>query len=782
MKSERHQRLREVFRAACELAGAERERCLDRMCAGDSELRAAAVRLLGQDSDNTGFLETPVADLAGALAHEDAPIPAVIGRYRVLRRLGEGGMGVVYLAEQDNPRRSVALKVLRPGTTTPSRLSRFTYEAHVLARLQHPGIAQIYEAGAADAGAGPQPYFAMEYIEGQPLAEYAERNGLGVRARLDLLAQVCHAVHHAHQKGVIHRDLKPANILVTQDRQPKILDFGVARASDADVQTATMHTGVGELLGTLPYMSPEQTSGDPEEIDIRCDVYALGVIAHELLSGRMPHDLGRRPVPEALRIIREDAPAPLAAGRPHLRGDIETIVLKSLEKDRRRRYSSAAAMAEDIERYLRDEPILARPASAVYQLRKLARRHTALVASAAAIFVLLVAGVIVTSSLAVELARQRDQARRGQTDAENARAVADEARGAAEAARQAEAAARIKAEREARIANAVGGFLEDIFSAGSPYIGRHDMTVAEALDIAAQRVGEKLAGEPEVAASVRQRLSDTYYSLGKLDAALEQARQSLAHLELLDNPSPAVLVQGYSATAQVLLAKGDKVEAESLLRAAGTLAAQALPADDPLRLTVMTNYGALLFSLGRYDEAEPLMRHTYEQRLALHGAEHPYTLTALNNLANVTKRAGHVDEGERLMRLNMERHRAAIGDRHPNTITGIYNYADLLRELGRYPESERLFSECVNLGIQHLPTGHWLIGLYRSGFGELLREMRRFDEAEPHLLEGYQILRQQLGAEHERTQRAARRIVTLYEDWDRPDAAAEWRARLQPQP
>ncbi|HMQ15371.1 MAG TPA: serine/threonine-protein kinase [Phycisphaerae bacterium] len=782
MNGERHRRLHEIFRAACELAGDERERCLDRMCAGDPALRAAAVRLLNKDSDASGFLETPVGDLAGALARDDAPMPAAVGRYRVLRRLGEGGMGVVYLAEQDNPRRSVALKVLRPGTTTPSRLSRFTHEAQVLARLQHPGIAQVYEAGADDSGAGPQPYFVMEYIEGRPLTEYAESQKLQPRARLELMAQVCHAAHHAHQKGVIHRDLKPANILVTSAGQPKILDFGVARASDADVQTATMHTGVGELLGTLPYMSPEQTSGDPEEIDIRCDVYALGVIAYELLTGRTPHDLGRRPVPEALRIIREDAPVPIATGRPHLRGDIETIVLKALEKDRRRRYSSAAAMAEDIERYLRNEPILARPASAIYQLRKLARRHTALVASTAAIFGLLVVAVIVTSSLAVELARQRDQARRGQSDAESARAAADEARHAAEAARQAEAAARVKAEREARVANAVGGFLEDIFSAGSPYVGRHDMTVAEALDIAAQRVGEKLAGEPEVAASVRQRLSDTYYSLGKLDAALEQARQSLAHLGRLDNPSPAVLVQGYSATAQVLLAKGEKVEAETLLRAADALAAQSLPADDPLRLTVMTNYGALLFSLGRYDEAEPLMSRTYEQRLALHGAEHPYTLTALNNLANVTRRIGRVDEGERLMRLNMERHRAAVGDRHPNTITGIYNYADLLRELGRHAESERLFSECVDLGLRHLPTGHWLIGLYRSGFGEMLRETRRFDEAEPHLLEGYRILRHQLGAEHERTLRAARRIVTLYEDWERPDSASEWRARLQPKP
>ncbi|MGA3228098.1 MAG: serine/threonine-protein kinase [Acidobacteriaceae bacterium] len=328
-------------------------------------------------------------------AQSRAQIPASIGRYRILRLLGEGGMGAVYEAEQDLPRRLVALKVIRAAWAGPELIRRFEQESQALARLHHPGIAQIYEAGAAETPFGVQPYFAMELIHGKPLVEYAEEHKLSTRQRLELMIAVCEAVEHAHQRGIIHRDLKPVNILVDETGQPKILDFSLARATDADAQ-ATRQTDMGQLLGTLAYMSPEQVLADPLALDMRSDVYALGLILYELLAHKMPYVLSNL-LHEAVQTIRIAEPAKLSAVDRCYRGDIETIVAKALEKDKERRYSSAAALAANIRRYLRDEPIVARSPSTAYQLQKFARRNRALVPGMAAVFVVLVLGVVVST-------------------------------------------------------------------------------------------------------------------------------------------------------------------------------------------------------------------------------------------------------------------------------------------------------------------------------------------------------------------------------------------------
>src|SRR5262245_9711716 len=439
MNEDRRARLWALFDQAADLPPQEQHALLDAACRDDAALRAEVERLLADDArlhadgGASAFLDSPVARsptlaIPAPGAAVTAALPPRIGRYRILRLLGEGGMGVVYEAEQDNPRRPVALKVIRPGLVSPVLLKRFAHEAQILGRLHHPGIAQIYDAGVAEDG---QPFFALEFIRGLPLDAYARRHALDPAARLDLLARVCDAVQHAHEQGVIHRDLKPANILVDETGQPKVLDFGVARATDADLLTTTDHTRTGQLLGTLSYMSPEQVAADPAALDQRSDVYTLGVILFELLAGRLPYPLEHLPLPEAARLIREQEPSRLGALETRLRGDVETIVARALEKERARRYASAAELAADVRRHLRNEPIRARPPSALYQLRKFARRNKALVGGVAAVMAALVAGLIGTTLFAVREARQRGQAEHNAALANEEKARADEEKKAA---------------------------------------------------------------------------------------------------------------------------------------------------------------------------------------------------------------------------------------------------------------------------------------------------------------------------------------------------------------
>ena len=378
MNVERRRQIEEVYRAARRQEPGHVRVFLVEACGADEELRIEVEALLNQPLCEalTGSPDEAlsVAQRSEVCAAASAPFqPANLGNYRILRLLGEGGMGVVYQAEQEHPRRVVALKVIKPGLVSPELLRRFEHEVRALGRLQHPGIAQIYEAGTAETGFGPQPYFAMEFIRGRPLLEYAVQQQLNTRERLDLMVRICEAVHHAHQRGVIHRDLKPSNILVDETGQPKILDFGVARATDSDAH-ATRQTDLGQLVGTLAYMSPEQVLGDPLELDTRSDVYTLGVILYELLAGCMPYRISDK-LHEVVHVIKEEEPTPLSSINRSYRGDVETIVAKALEKDKTRRYPSAADLGADIQRYLRDEPIVARPASTIYQLRKFARRR-----------------------------------------------------------------------------------------------------------------------------------------------------------------------------------------------------------------------------------------------------------------------------------------------------------------------------------------------------------------------------------------------------------------------
>lgn len=386
--------------SACDGAAA-RDALLRTRCRDDSQLLSEVRTLLECAAEGDGVLDQSAPKLVDMpIPGEDAsllPAGTRVGAYIIRSVLGIGGMGVVYLGEQARPNRTVALKVIRPGFATQNVLKRFEYEAELLGRLQHPGIAQIIEAGAAQTPFGMQPFFAMELVHGVPLTTFARDHKLPVRDKIELMVRVCDAVEHAHQRGVVHRDLKPANILVTAQGQPKILDFGVARATggrEAEHRLTLMRTGERQLVGTLAYMSPEQVSGDASAIDTRSDVYALGVVLFELLSGTTPYELDKRSLPDAVRIIRDDDPRSLASVAPSCGRDLEIIAGQTLAKAPAKRYQSAASLAADLRRYLDDVPIQARAPSIADHVLKFARRNTGVFAGALVAILAIAAGAV----------------------------------------------------------------------------------------------------------------------------------------------------------------------------------------------------------------------------------------------------------------------------------------------------------------------------------------------------------------------------------------------------
>lgn len=418
----------DLFLRALDEPESSRAEFLERECGSDIQLREEVRSLLAHYAAAEGsFLDQP------AFTPELSPArsrPIRIGGYRVVRSIGSGGMGEVYEASQESPARQIAVKVLRPELAGPRSLARFRHEADILGRLQHPGIAHVYEAGDCDiqyeSGLERRaPFLVMELIDGRPLMDAAARRPLELGDKLALFAEICDAVHHAHQKGVIHRDLKPGNILIDAEGKPRILDFGVARLMDTGIDSLTRRTEAGQLIGTLAYMSPEQIAGNSDAIDSRSDIYSLGVILFELISGRLPLDIRSAAIAQAARIIQEEPPTRLGSLCPDCRGDIETIVGGAMEKEPDRRYASAAELAADIRRFLADEPILARPPTTIYQLKKLARRHRVAALGVAVGAIALIAGTTISIYAAFNAEKQRALAEKRLGEVRVARANAE---------------------------------------------------------------------------------------------------------------------------------------------------------------------------------------------------------------------------------------------------------------------------------------------------------------------------------------------------------------------
>ena len=638
-----------------------------------------------RSSSSLGSEDHRPSDAAARSLHTDEiafDLPFTLGDYRIIRRIGEGGMGAVFEAEQDRPARRVALKILRSGLPSQRARRRFEHEAELLGRLQHPGIAQIFEAGVAQTSRGSLPYLAMELITGERVTDFAARNRLGTRERLALLADVAEAIQHAHLRGVVHRDLKPANILIDESRRARILDFGIARATDLDTRTS-LRTDIGQLVGTLPYMSPEQVIGDSDSIDARSDVYSLGVVAYELLAGRLPHDLRGRSLVDAARTIREEEPASLSSVNATLSGDVDTLVAKALERDPARRYQSAIAFADDIRRYLRNEPIVARPASAAYQLRKFAARNRALVAGAAATIGALALGAAGSLWFALAARQARDEALR-----ESDRAQQAESR-ALDAAEQ----ARIEAIKSTR----VQAFLTEMLQSPDPARAGPRITVRELLDAAAPRARAEFADTPDLRAAVLDTLGGTYESLGAFDAAEPLFREALETRRQLFGDASEHTIASTTHLASTLASLGRSDEADPLVTGAATLATEHLGRTHTLTLDVLNDMAWLRDYQGRAVEAEALYREIAAAKETTLGPDAPSTLKSLHNVAVILHTHSRPAEAEPILRRCYYSSRSARGEKHPDTISFQMSLGILEYKLNRLPEALALIDAALPL-------------------------------------------------------------------------------------
>jgi tetratricopeptide (TPR) repeat protein len=729
---------------------------LDQICAGDQALRQRVDALLEVHEKEQSFLKS---NGQHAPTVDQSPITEApgqqIGRYKLLQKIGEGGFGAVYMAEQEAPvRRKVALKIIKLGMDTKQVIARFEAERQALAMMEHANIAKVFDAGATESG---RPYFVMELVKGISITDYCDQHNLTTQQRLLLFLDVCHAIHHAHQKGIIHRDVKPTNVMVTlHDGQPvpKVIDFGVSKATNQRLTEKTLFTEYHQFIGTPQYMSPEQAEMSGLDIDTRSDLYSLGALLYEVLTGAPPFEaktLREAGYAEIQRIIREvEPPKPSTrletliqqstdvakhhGAEPHslpklIRGDLDWIVMKAMEKDRTRRYESASALAQDIERHLQAEPVLAAPPSAGYKLRKFVKRNKAAVSAAAAIALLLVAGTAVSTWQAVRANQARDEA-----------------------------------ERQAGISQAVSDFLQDdLLGSADPWTGRAEgHTVVSFLDAASKRLEGKFADEPLIEASIRYTFGSTYHHLGRYSEAEKHLKRSLEiRRNQLGNEDLGTL-NCKRELGQVYRYWGKNKQAEPLLVEALAGMRRTLPEEHDALLACMGWRAFLYLDQGRYDEAGRLCAEGLEVVQRKLGAEHSWAAIYMHWIAVVKWKQQRFDEAEKLLTEALDIRRRTSGDLDSETLYIIHDLGLLYSDQERYEDAERLLAEALEGRRKVVGEGHPETLRLMGSLGGLYRRQGKFDQAEQLLVECYQKSRETLGEEHPSTSGLVFELVVLY--------------------
>jgi serine/threonine protein kinase/Tfp pilus assembly protein PilF len=664
-----------------------------------------------------------------------------IGHYRLLEQIGSGGMGEVHLAEQQQPiRRQVAIKIIKHGMDTKEVVARFESERQALAMMDHPCIAKVFEAGTTERG---RPYFVMEYVRGVPITEYCDRHRLDVRARLLLFIQVCEGIQHAHQKAIIHRDIKPSNVLVTLQEQtplPKIIDFGVAKAMARQLTERTMHTELGQLIGTPEYMSPEQAEMGGQNIDTRTDVYSLGVLLYELLVGALPfpvEELRKHGLVTIQRMIREEdpprltarmrtLPVPVAAEvaqrrrttskRLHamLRGDLNWITLKALEKDRSRRYETANGLAMDIRRHLANEPVLAGPPSTYDRVGKFVRRHRTGVAAGALVSLAVLLGIFGTT--------------RGLVRARQAERLASE---------------------EAQAARQVSDFLVGLFEVSDPNRSRgNTITAREILDQGADKLTHELADQPATQARLMQTVGRVYKNLGLYEEAGAQLEEALDLRRRPHGGTQHDVATNLVDLASLYIDEARYEEAEPLLQESLRIL-EAEKGPDHLEVAAgLRNLASIYRRQGWYAEAEPLYERALAIRTKILGPDHPEVAQCLNSLAALHWNEGNYAKAESLYRRALSIWEGALGSNHPDVARGLNNLALLYHQQKRYAEAEPLYRRALGIYEQTLGPDHPRVAMAENNLALVLQDLGRYDEAEPLYERALAVREAALGPEH----------------------------------